>query len=334
MKIKCESCQKANVTEIKTEQYRVDSGDPDFPYLLCRKCKTKLIARALSPGNWYNLASKYGWWQYYLQDDFYDEDGTACQPEFPVDLGGGSSALELEDVRGNAKALMGYSLTRWHFDPELEDAWRSLDTDVVLSTLFENFDSAPNSGVRDVTLEVAVLLGESAQTLVEKAWCGYPQLVSLAAVAEGMAACLPDEIGHTRVVDALSRMENGERLEAMLALSHFQNRRTLDWIEKNVSSPIAESWGNLAASSRLDWSRAESWINVGRPLSLVALDALAAIGEPKTSFLKRVAPQLVDAPDPFTLSRVLDDYALVDSVPRVKRVVSNINANITTIAAT
>jgi hypothetical protein len=75
----CEVCETAasDATE--------PSGDEAAPYHLCSACHRRLLARALRPIEWYNLAKRHGWWQYLLHDDFYDDDGAASQPECDVE---------------------------------------------------------------------------------------------------------------------------------------------------------------------------------------------------------------------------------------------------------
>ena len=69
--------------------------DANEPYHLCVACHQRLHARALRPFEWYNLAKRHGWYQFLLHDDFYDEDGTASQPEDGVECPGDFSAPSL-----------------------------------------------------------------------------------------------------------------------------------------------------------------------------------------------------------------------------------------------
>jgi hypothetical protein len=105
----------------------------------------------------------------------------------------------------------------------------------------------------------------------------------------------------------------------MAALSYFRSTETLDWIEKAIFEPITENWGYLAAASNLDWHRVESWLATGRPLSLVAIDALRSIVRPMSPFLRELSPVLRDRPTKETFSAVLTDYMKRDPVPRVQQ---------------
>jgi hypothetical protein len=77
--------------------------------------------------------------------------------------------------------------------------------------------------------------------------------------------------------------------DAANALEHCRTPAALDWIERTIAQPklAAPFWGELAAKSVLPWPRAQQWLALGRPLSLVALDALQVIArlrDTKTEF--------------------------------------------------
>jgi hypothetical protein len=64
--------------------------------------------------------------------------------------------------------------------------------------------------------------------------------------------------------------------EYIQALNFIRYDKVLEWIENNIHRTIniGLSWGHLAASSCLTWDRANKWLTIGRPLSLVALDGI------------------------------------------------------------
>src|SRR6185437_8699247 len=59
------------------------------------------------------------------------------------------------------------------------------------------------------------------------------------------------------------------------ALGALGDARLLDWLERAADLVPKPEWSSAAHAAGLDWSRASSWIARGRPLSLIALDALA-----------------------------------------------------------
>lgn len=111
--------------------------------------------------------------------------------------------------------------------------------------------------------------------------------------------------------------------------------RCLDWIEKvqNRIKNISSSWGHLAASSKFDWERAIKWLDNGRPLSLISIDALiycTSNGERQNQslWMRKVNPNLINSPNPEVISNRLKEYLLIDSVPRTKTSVHRIMENI------
>ncbi len=118
------------------------------------------------------------------------------------------------------------------------------------------------------------------------------------------------------------------------ALLYFQSGKTLNWIEK-ISSRIVNltSWGQLAASSEFSWLKAEEWLSIGRPLSLIALDSLVictTTGDRlnQSLWLKKIKPKLIDSPSPEEIICRLKEYLLVDNVPRTKKAVEIIIRNV------
>lgn len=293
------------------------SEDSSKNILLCRGCHQRLVALALRPSEWYNLAREFGPWQFHLHDDFYDEDGTATQPEEPVDSPGDFPAPTLDQVSTAAETLLDYSITQYFIEPPVWEAWSKLETDQVLVTLTQRFELALNTGIRSVILEVAAhTLGSLAENLVRQAW---KLDLELPALAQASAACLPRNEAFQLVVDALANLAARERRDQMYALAYFRSSQTLDWIESNVFSPVTEVWGRLAATSGLDWARVEQWLATGRPLSLVALDALVSIINPRTLLARQLQPKLIGEVAPHTVERVLGVYIQLDQAPRITK---------------
>lgn len=70
----------------------------------------------------------------------------------------------------------------------------------------------------------------------------------------------------------------------------------------------------------LDWPRAYRWLKVGRPLSLIALDALGLSLQKGRTFADLRLPPA----DEFAAA--LDEYAATDSAPRALRSVEHLKA--------
>lgn len=123
--------------------------------------------------------------------------------------------------------------------------------------------------------------------------------------------------------------------ECINALNYIRHEKVLDWIEHNAHkvTNISSSWGHVAASSYFSWDRADKWLSKGRPLSLIALDALifcTTIDERlnQSLWMRKIQPKLADASRPEVIADRLQNYLQVDSVPRTKGAVKKIINNL------
>lgn len=314
MQTLCQSCER----EVQTVVEPCDSAAS--PYLICKACHGRLHARSLRPREWYNLSKRFGWWQFLLHDDFYDEDGTASQPEEEITSPDAFPIPALEEVERDAHLLLDFTITRWQVTDALAARWHQLPSSQVLETLTERFRTTTNVGIRSVVLEVvSIALKEKAADLVESAWRLSLEQIALHSLIRASAECLPFVDAFERATTAIEALPQTDRRCAMSALHYFRSPLTLDWIEKHAGEPITEAWGYLAAASGFSWSRAKSWLEHGRPLSLIAIDALLAIAKPQTPNLRSLQPLLHEAPSAAHLGVELQRYAERDNVPRVRQ---------------
>jgi hypothetical protein len=311
-------CQSCEIAESSVCDGCDDASDP---YLLCQPCSIRLQARSLRPAEWYRLSKRHGWRQHLLHDDFYDEDGTASQPEQDV------VALELlpiprlEDIAARPDELLDFSLTRWHLEPPLRAAWGRLDPSVAVQSIVSRWELLPESKwfLRSRLLEVAALAGATGASFTRRAWAECSDHAYLYWLALASSACLPPDEGLALATARLDAVPSRELRDVAMCLSHFRSPLVLDWLETHVTDPIMESWGYIAAASQLDWSRAERWLLGGRPLSLVAVDALGAIVRPMSPLLRQMQPVLHSPPGWGHIRSVLEGYASRDRVPRVQQ---------------
>jgi hypothetical protein len=318
----CEACEVAAVEIVEP------CDDAKEPYRLCSPCYRRLHARNLRPLEWFNLAKRHGWFKFLLHDDFYDCDGTATQPEDDVENADAFPAPSLTSVRPDNERLLDYSITRWHLEPELIEAWKERDPLSVLSTVAPRFASTSNDGIKAKILSICALtVGGIGADFIRSAWKDYPEKLSLGSLAQASAACLPPVEGYERVVAALASQEGQKKRDQMYGLSYFHSQDSLDWIEQNIFEPITDSWGYLAAASKLDWPRIEAWFDKGRPLSLVAIDALLAITRPMTPLLRELGPSLLMPPTHSRFQQDLQAYRARDPVPRVQQRIDGLLAN-------
>lgn len=310
----CEAC------ELVPAQCVEPCDDAETPYRLCMPCHGRLRSLSLRPLEWYNLAKRHSWQRFLLHDDFYEEDGTATAPEEDLESPEVFPSPSLAAVSHDPRLLLDYSITRWYFDSNTAATWSAFPRSDILKALSERFESTRNIEVRSRVLEIcATSLGEFGSILVRYAWNKYPTTVSLIALTEASASCLPFHEGFPMVTAALSKLSGSRKRDLIFCLGYFQATAALDWIEEHIFEPITEDWGRLAAASKLDWPRAERWLEGGRPLSLVALDALSAIIHPRTPFLQSQQLRLHSPPTSQRLIQVLTGYAEKDGVPRVQQ---------------
>ena len=131
--------------------------------------------------------------------------------------------------------------------------------------------------------------------------------------------CLPLPEAFGLVTDKLGQMNRQERLICKFILGWFESSLVLGWIAENVVLPIDASWGILAARSQFDWEHFEKWLNLGRPISLVALDALGfCLTRPKAPDGHQYRP-LINPPPEAAFRTTLENYQAKDTVVRVRR---------------
>ncbi|MCB1092719.1 MAG: hypothetical protein KDL87_14380, partial [Verrucomicrobiae bacterium] len=189
--------------------------DEDSPYHICEGCHDRLMARALRPIEWYNLAKRHSWSRYLLHDNFYDEDGTATQPENDVVDAISHPAPRLSNVVGDPERLLDYTITRWHLDDATKIAWQTISSEAVLPVISTRFTSTGNLNIRSACLEVASLTqSEGGAGFIRYCWREYPS-VDLISLAQASAACLPFREGFDRVCDALAEIESSQKRDMM-----------------------------------------------------------------------------------------------------------------------
>jgi len=123
--------------------------------------------------------------------------------------------------------------------------------------------------------------------------------------------------------------------EYITVLNWIRGEKVLDWIERSSlrTTNVTLNWGHLAASAYFNWERAERWLTKGRPLSLIALDALlfcTTVGERlnQSPWMRDNKPKLMDNPKPEIVAKRLQEYLRMDSVPRTKNAVEKIIENV------
>jgi hypothetical protein len=308
----CEACRERRTVEV------IGNEESDEPYRVCGECGERLRQRALRPLEWFNLAAKHGPDKYLLHDDFYDQDGTAQQAEY-CSLGD-MRAPTLDEAARSLARLVDYCITRWWLGTPEYNAFRMFPGEAVLEEL-KGRAATGNRHVLEVTLTLcANVLEHAAAPWVRAQYARARDDNVLFSWAEAAARCLPQPEGLHKTLDTL-RAYTGRELRAHKdALLWFRSPAVLDWIEIHAPrTNVTNDWGRLAALSELSWNRVDAWLLGGRPLSLIALDALTEfIARPgQAPIVTELKPGLKECPDRLTLTQALQACMAADTSPRV-----------------
>ncbi|MDH7975782.1 hypothetical protein QH494_26660 [Sphingomonas sp. AR_OL41] len=321
----CEACRNAAISVI------VDDDDPADPYRVCEACAARLRHRALRPLEWFNLAAVHGWTRYLLHDDFYDQDGEATQPDTDGYSTDRLLAPTISEARASLPRMVDFCVTRWWLDaPEFV----ALRTFAPTDPLGEVARRAARGG--DRLLGALLTIAANALGPVAAEWVRAQRDRALGGGllfdwCEAAARCLPAPEGLDLAIEALGRLDTRALAQAKGGLLWFRSACVLDWIETHApGSNVTEDWGRLAALSDLDLARIRAWIAAGRPLSLVALDALAAFvpRAGQAPVFRRLDPALRGVEDRGDIEDLLHLARANDPSPRVMRIADYVSGHL------
>lgn len=317
----CEACKRNEINVVEK------SDDPNQPYKLCNQCHERLLKYSLRPIEWYNLAVVHSPKKFLLHDDLYEEDGEACQPEEDVFVTKKDKAPTLRAVRNDLESLLDFSITRWFLEDDVINALKKHDTQKTLSSVKSRFYETENYEVKSRMLEiVADVLGTSASGWVRELWENYDEEF-LYPISWATASSLPAEEGLNNIFEKLKLVSEKELpIAAFTCLYRFRSSNILDWIEATCTI-FNDNWGRLAAVCFPTWERMKSWLNKGRPLSLIALDTMAnCVKGYGDIYVEQFSPKILGT-EISEVDQVLSEYFQIDGVPRVKMKLSRIMEN-------
>jgi len=325
--MKCESC---NINDFRVEQI-ADEGQK--PYRLCKPCQDRLLNKALRPLEFFNLTAIHGH-SFYLQDDFYDyETGEATQPDIEVLDCDRFPFPNFEQIKNNLDRLIDFAFVQYFTEDNIIKQLKQFDKNETLKTIDKKvkYNRAINYKAYEV---VGKVFGNEANDWLKKEWANR-QENELLIFAEAIAKCFDFEEAFETVTNEIESKDDKLLPENISALLYLQSDKTLDWIEKVIhrTNNISINWGTLAASSKISWVRADKWLSVGRPLSLVAIDALLFCTttrdrQNQAFWLQENPPKLTDNPRPEIIANKLKDYLSKDNVPRTKNAINKIIDNL------
>jgi hypothetical protein len=266
--MKCESC---NINDFEVEQL-ADEGQK--PYRLCKPCLDRLLNKALRPLEFFNLAAIHGH-SFYLHDDFYDyETGEATQPDIEVLQPDKFPFPDFEQIKNNLNRLIDFAFVQYFTDDNVIKQLKGFDKSETLKTIDKKvkYNRAINYKAYEV---VAKVIGKEAKDWLKTEWVDR-QENELLIFAEAISKCFDFDEAFETLTNEIESKDDKNLSENISALLFLQSDKTLDWIEKVIhrTNNISANWGTLAATSKFSWVRADKWLSDGRPLSLVAIDAL------------------------------------------------------------
>ena len=325
--MKCESC---NINDFEVEQL-ADEGQK--PYRLCRPCLYRLVKKALRPLEFFNLTAIHGH-SFYLQDDFYNfQTGEATQPDIEVLHPDKFPFPDFEKIKNNLDRLIDFAFVDYFTDDYVIKQLRQFDKNQTLNAIDKKvkYNRAINYKAYEV---VGKIIGKEAKNWLKNEWVNR-QENELLIFAEAISKCFDFDEAFETLINEIESKDDKNLSENISALLYFQSDKTLDWLEKVIhrTNNISTNWGTLAATSKCSWVKADKWLTVGRPLSLVAIDALlfcTTTGDRQNQafWLQQNPPKLTDSPRPEIIANKLKDYLLKDNVPRTKNAINKIIDNI------
>ncbi|MCL2120361.1 MAG: hypothetical protein FWH27_18260 [Planctomycetaceae bacterium] len=329
--MKCESCK---TREIEIEIPKGEDLEEVKPYRLCFECGNRLQHLALRPLEFFNLAAIHGHC-FYLHDDFYDWDtGEAMAPEIDVIGPEKFPFPTLEDVKNDLNRLIGYSFAQYNTDNIVIEHLQKFNKTEVLDIIDQRVKY--NNSIAYKAYEiVSCVIGKTANNWARDQWENRVAGDSILTYAELISNCFEFEEAFEVIKNELEKSGDKTFNDDILALLYLKNEKSLDWLETQTERMKTVMWnssfGQLAACSQFSWRRCEKWLRMGRPLSLIALDALCLCTTKYHTGLffwsRKQKPTLTDHVEPETMANRLRDYLKIDGVPRTQKIVEIIMNN-------
>lgn len=317
-------------TRIERATVELPSQSPDGSYHLSADAAARLQYFALRPREWFNLATIHGPFEHYLHDDFYTEEGEACQPKRDVTESGRFPCPTLNECAGDLQKLLDFAGTRWHLQQSVIDRFRFHTTEI-LPAVNARFDRTKNPWFHERYAALAAqVIEQKAESWFRGVLDRFEPVRRLRLLEVGYK-CLRHDDGLALAKVTLSHLHAEELARWCTVLAHFRDPSSLDWIEDHVHVPLTGQWGDLAAASSFDWDRASKWLQADRPLSLVALDAMVACSgpHPSQSFLiQKIRPRMRAEVSAEVIQCAISDYAARDCSPRVSKSARHIIATL------
>jgi hypothetical protein len=322
--------EKCQATKTEDATVELPSQSPDGPYRLSAEAAIRLEKRSLRPLEWFNLALIHGPFEFHLHDDFYDDNGNAHQPVDEVHDADRFPCPTLSQCASDLQRLLDFALTRWQFTPPLLNA-AAVHSDLLIAAVPQRFTQTRNPWIHQRLVELASnVLGLRAGQWFRDVFVGADVYQRLLFLHLGHK-CVPNIEGRRLAEESLAALLPRELAGWCIVLAHFRDTRVLDWIEENISEPLTCQWGHTAAASHIDSNRVLKWLESGRPLSLVALDALAACtgpGPDQSKVIQQIRPRLDSNVPTLRVAEALTANVSRDNSPRIRKMTEYVLGNL------
>lgn len=137
--------------------------------------------------------------------------------------------------------------------------------------------------------------------------------------------------GRAATFDALTAVLEGQapapRARNCTLVALTGDPRVLDWLERNIGSPVTRAWGEAAALAGIRWPQVKRWLERGAAHRLAALDALLGYRAPAPNMspiCRKAAPVLQQPPGADEIRAELQKAAREQPTPRVTGTVAAI----------
>ena len=328
--MKCECCQTNDV------EFEVIYETESDVYYLCGLCRLRLVNFAVRPLEFFNLAAIHGN-TFYLHDDFYDyETREATQPKIEVTNADKFAFPDIEKIKTDLTTLVDFACVEYVTSEKVVKLLKQFDKKDILACLRSKvkYNRAINYKAYEIAAKV---IGATAGEWIREQ-LNIRKENELFLFAEALSICLPVDEAFALLDAEIEACKDKDLAQNISALLYLQNAKTLDWIERHINrvKNVSDNWGGLAAASQFSWQRAEKWLAMGRPLSLIALDAVMFCTTPKgqrqnqSFWLQQHPPSLANSPESEVIIRTLKNYLAIDSVPRTRDTVKKITRNLST----
>ena len=314
--MKCDACCIDDAVGTRCREWEV---------VLCDECNLLFEARALRPDMWQKLAYKIGPNEYPLRDDFYDdESGMPCQPDVEIDEDYYSTfKIDPSEKNESPNSYALYYFTQ-HFIWDKNKIILPVDWSEALFEICRvkiglqgNSDAIKARAYQLLSwlpynADIGLFVEDRWQEDCDAAWFG----IDKAAIAH-----LSSPTAIELIKAALLRMQpKAYYHDYISAISGVSDRSAIPALREIVikrEPPLLDKLGAYYRCLNPSWDDIRADIESGRPMSLLAIDALwIETGNQYRAWFKGrgIVPLVIPVEE---CTQLLRDYYKVDKAPRV-----------------